>query len=76
MVIVTWQGTDEEYARLHNAVARNCECDSRTVSQPAETCAAHAMLAEQTILDRLLWVFRTRKVFITREFYAQNMAAR
>ncbi len=61
MPIVTWRDTDDEHARLHSAVARNCERDSHTVSQPGQTCAAHAMLAEQTVLDRLLRVFRTRK---------------
>lgn len=75
MAIVMWQGTDEEFSRLRQAVARNCECNSGEVGRATRTCAAHAMLAEQSVLDRLLWVFRTRGVFITREFYAQPVSA-
>jgi hypothetical protein len=73
MAAVMWQGSDEEYDRLHTAVARNCECAS---SKRPQMCAAHAMLSEQNVLDRLLWVFRTRRVFIAREFYARPVSIR
>jgi hypothetical protein len=37
---------------------------------PGQTCPPHAMLKEQSALDHLLYVFRVRGVFVTREFYA------
>lgn len=73
MAMVTWQGTDAEYARLYDAVVRNCECAAK---QQLHTCAAHVMLEDQSVLDRLLWVFRTRGTFIAREFYARSVSAR
>ena len=72
MKIVTWQGTDDEFTRLYNAVINNCECLS---GAPGYCCGAHAMLGDQVVLDRLLWVFRTRGMFLAREFYAQRSAA-
>ena len=73
MAIVSWQGTDAEYARLYDAVVRNCECVAK---QPPHTCAAHVMLEDQSVLDRLLRVFRTRGTFVAREFYARPVSAR
>ena len=72
MDIVTWQGTDDEFTHLYNAVIRNCEC---ITGVPGYCCGAHAMLGDQAVLDRLLWVFRTRGMFLAREFYAQRSAA-
>jgi hypothetical protein len=71
MDIVTWQGTDDEFTRLYNVVIRNCEC---IPGYPRRCCGAHALLAEQSVLDRLLWVFRTREAFIAREFEAQRFS--
>jgi hypothetical protein len=65
-----WQGTDDEFVRLHNAVAQYCDCVPTTIGEPAHTCPSHAMLKEQTALDHLLYVFRTRGAFLKREFYA------
>jgi hypothetical protein len=73
MAIVTWQGTDAEYARLYDAVVRNCGCVAK---QSPHMCAAHLMLEDQNVLDRLLWVFRTRGAFIAREFYARPVSTR
>jgi len=71
MHIVTWQGTDDEFTRLYDAVIRNCEC----MGVSGYCCGAHAMLADQTVLDRLLWIFRVRGMFLAREFYAQRGSA-
>jgi hypothetical protein len=70
MTAAIWQGTAREYARLRRAVAHNCEC------LPDAPCAAHAMLQEQITLDHLLYVFRTRGLYVTRELYAAPLAAR
>jgi hypothetical protein len=74
MVTVTWRGTDDEYARLQQAVARNCECVSMMLGLSPLSCPAHQMLAEQSALDHCLYVYRTRRTFITREFYALPIA--
>ena len=71
----TWQGTDEEFARLERAVARNCDCIHVMLGLPPLTCPAHLMLDDQTTLDHLLYVYRTRRVFVTREFYALPVQA-
>jgi hypothetical protein len=70
MAAATWQGTDEEFAQLERAVTRNCDCVGGMLGLPPLTCAAHLMLVDQTTLDHLLYVYRTRRGFITREFYA------
>ena len=70
MAAATWQGTHEELARLERAVAHNCDCASGMLGLPPLTCAAHLMLGDQTTLDHLLYVYRTRRVFMAREFYA------
>jgi hypothetical protein len=69
MAAATWQGTDRELARLKRAVNRNCDCGAGVVDVRPRTCSPHAMLAGQASLDRLLYVYRMRKLFITREFY-------
>jgi hypothetical protein len=75
MAAATWQGTDEEFARLEQAVAHNCDCVVGTLDLPPLTCPAHLMLGDQTTLDHLLYVYRTRQGFITREFYAVPVRA-
>jgi hypothetical protein len=70
MVISRWQGTDDEFARLRQAVARNCMCVGSMLGLAPQTCSVHHLLNDQSALDRLLFVYRLRRVFITREFYA------
>jgi hypothetical protein len=70
MACVTWQGTNRELARLERVLSRNCECVDAMLGLPPCVCPAHAMLQDQSTLDHLLYVYRMRKVFITREFYA------
>jgi hypothetical protein len=67
---VTWQGTDPEFARLLQAADRNCECVRGMYGLPPRPCPPHEMLKSQSALDHLLYVYRTRKLFITRELYA------
>jgi hypothetical protein len=69
-VAVIWQGSSVEFDRLQVAVARNCECVVGMLGLPSMACSAHVMLADQNALNHLLYVYRTRRVFITREFYA------
>jgi hypothetical protein len=76
MAVSTWQGTDQEFARLRQAVARNCDCVAGMIGLPPQTCSVHLMLDDQSALDHLLYVYRTRRVFITREFYAFPMLVR
>jgi hypothetical protein len=71
-----WQGTEDELDRLKQAIARNCDCVAGMLGLPPLTCPAHRMLGEQSLLDHLLYVFRTRRVFVTREFYALPVSAR
>src|SRR5258708_39259648 len=70
MVKAIWQGTDDELARLHGAIAHYCDCVPAMLGLPVQTCPAHAMLDEQSALDHLLYVLRVRGLFVRREFYA------
>jgi hypothetical protein len=76
MTTAIWPGSAREFARLLKAVARNCTCEPMPGGLVAQQCAAHAMLRDQTDLDHLLYVFRTRGVFVRREFYAEPVTAR
>jgi hypothetical protein len=76
MAAPMWQGTDAEFDRLKQAVARNCDCVAGMLGLPPLTCPAHLMLGDQSLLDHMLYVFRTRRMFVTREFYALPAAAR
>jgi hypothetical protein len=70
MANATWQGTDREFARLQQAAARNCDCVGGMLGLSPRTCTVHTMLDDQSVLDHLLYVYRVRRVFVTREFYA------
>jgi hypothetical protein len=74
MACENWQGTEREFARLQRAVNHNCECIGAMLGLPPSVCAAHAMLDDQSALDHLLYVYRMRKIFITRELYALPVA--
>jgi hypothetical protein len=74
MAISTWQGTDQEFVRLREAVAQNCDCVGSMLGLPPQSCSVHQMLEHQSALDHLLYVYRVRRVFITREFYAFPMS--
>jgi hypothetical protein len=68
MRAVTWRGTDPEFDRLQEAVAANCDCTPGLLGLPSIICSAHELLADQSALDHLLYVYRNRSVFIVREF--------
>jgi CheY-like chemotaxis protein len=55
LTAVNWHGSADDWKRLQVAVKRNCVC-----AQPAHAagrdCPAHALLADQRTLDRLLFV--------------------
>jgi hypothetical protein len=61
-----WKGTasgpDSEWQQLLQATARNCRAEQRDSSGAPLTCgqlcSAHRMLAEQRVLDGLLWARR------------------
>jgi hypothetical protein len=76
MVTVTWRGTPRELTRLHQAVAEHCECLGGMFGLPATQCSAHKMLTNQNALDHLLYVYRTRRLFIRRELYAMRSRSR
>ena len=66
MNVKQWHGSDPELWRLREAIQRNCTCAS--VKAPQRTCASHEMLTSQSTLDRLLFVYRSREGFLTKEF--------
>jgi hypothetical protein len=76
MATVTWHGTQREFTRLQRAVAEHCECLGGMFGLPPRRCAAHDMLTEQSALDHMLYVYRTKKQFITREMYAMPARSR
>jgi hypothetical protein len=45
-------------------------CVGSMLGLAPQICSVHHMLKDQSALDRLLFVYRLRRVFITREFYA------
>ena len=67
MLIQQWNGTPQELARLRQAVERNWAC-AQSPQAPGPAYPAHTLLTRQTTLDHLLFVYRTRTRFLTREF--------
>jgi DNA-binding response OmpR family regulator len=55
LTAVTWHGSADDWRRLQVAVERNCICAQR-VHTPGLDCPAHALLADQRTLDRLIFV--------------------
>ena len=76
MAEAVWQGTEQEFLRLRNALARHCNCVGTWDDNQWQTCAPHAMLGSQAALDHLLYVFRVRGLFVRREFYALRRGSR
>lgn len=66
MNVKQWHGSDPELWRLREAIQRNCTCSSGKA--PQRTCPAHEMLTNQSTLDRLLYVYRARDGFMSKEF--------
>jgi hypothetical protein len=67
MPIQQWNGSPQELELLRRAIEQNCAC-ARPPAAPGPTCQAHTLLTNQTTLDHLVFVYRTRGKFLTREF--------
>jgi hypothetical protein len=61
--ITVWHGTVEDFARLHEAVRKNCSCQL-----DRNTCSGHRMLDEQRIMDHLSFARAQRDRYIAEEF--------
>ena len=55
-----WHGTDDELRRLISAVERNCVCSTTDQSEPNVKCEPHSMLADQHVLNHLVYAVRMR----------------
>jgi hypothetical protein len=64
----TWHGTTRELERLEAIVLVYCSCERSGGRDELGMCAPHRLFLQQRVLDRLLFVRRTRRQFITREF--------
>ena len=65
---VTWHGTARELQRLEAIVEVHCRCERSGRPEEFGLCAPHQLFRHQRVLDRLLFVRRTRRQFIAREF--------
>jgi hypothetical protein len=64
----TWHGTVRELQRLEAIVQGHCSCERSGRPEEFGLCGPHRLFNQQRVLDRLLFVRRTRRQFITREF--------
>lgn len=61
--VCVWNGRDQQdFFLLQVVIQHNCQC-----VENALTCSAHAMLANQAILDRLAFVASQRQHYIDGE---------
>lgn len=67
---VIWHGNQQDALDLVNALARNCCCEFDGGQERISTCAAHQMMDDQRLLDRLLFAR-----FIGRQLLAQEWSA-
>ena len=65
MTVKQWNGTDSELLALRVAVENHCSCEE---GGKGKTCDAHAMLTNQTVLDHMVFVYRSRQSYVEREF--------
>lgn len=87
MLLVEWHGTPEEARALTQTIDSLCatpddqaqHCKYGYQGQRTETCAAHAMLLDQRLMDRMLWARRDAARWLRGEFmggtqptYARN----
>jgi hypothetical protein len=63
-----WHGTARELQRLEAIVQHHCSCERSGRPEEFGLCAPHRLFRQQRVLDRLLFVRRTRHQFIDREF--------
>lgn len=62
-ILGEWHGTDEERDALNAALNRNCTCNDCG----PDHCSAHAILKDQHILNRLIFVRRSIDIFLDAE---------
>ncbi len=72
----TWHGTVREFQRLEAIVQAHCSCERSGRPEEFVLCAPHRLFRQQRVLDRLLFVRRTRRQFITREFTTDGSSLR
>ena len=76
MRMAVWQGTEQELAKLLDSVEHNCACMFAADRSPGAVCAAHAMLADQCVIDHLLFGYRLRALFMRGEFRLDKIGNR
>ena len=64
----TLHGTAHELQRLEAIVLAYCSCERSRRREEVGLCAPHRLFRQQRVLDRLLFVRRTRRQFTNREF--------
>jgi hypothetical protein len=70
-----WHGTREEAVELTNAIAGNCCCEfDLTTGARVSTCAAHAMIEDQRLLDGLAFGRYLAKRLLEGEFRVNEHA--
>jgi hypothetical protein len=63
-----WHGTDDELRRLAAALQQHCTCGADLSSESGQPCAPHAMLADERVLNHLLYVRRSWRRFHTADW--------
>jgi hypothetical protein len=63
-----WHGTPQEATELANALANNCACEFGALGVRLVICPAHAMVADQRILDGLVFAHFMVTRLIQEEF--------
>src|SRR5262249_7736893 len=72
----TWHGTARELDRLEAIAQAYCSCEPSGGREGPGLCAPHRLFGQQRVLDRLLFVRRTRHQFMTREFTTEGGSSR
>lgn len=64
-----WHGTRDEAIELTSVIAGNCSCEFEPKSGArVSTCAAHAMIEDQRLLDRLAFARYIARRLVQQEF--------
>jgi hypothetical protein len=62
-----WRGTEDELQRLAAALQQHCACTTDPGTESGQPCGEHAMLADERVLNHLLYVRRSWRRFHTAE---------
>ncbi len=71
-VAAEWHGTPGEGELLETALRRNCTCTVTDCGVRTSLCSAHAMVLDQVIIDKLLFMRRISYRLLTQEFVGVN----